>query len=212
MQTTTATKMTAQEFCDFAHREENENAWLELDCGEVIALDPPTRLMSFLTATFSALISKHTEDIGTCYAVCGDVGVILRRNPDTVRGADVAVFDDFASLTDKSLHYDDVAPLLAVELLSPTERPMRIGRKIADYLAAGTKIVWLIDPEARTAIVYRPDRIPQVIEADGILDGEDVLPGFRRKLAYFFLMPHERRTSPLADIPPPIAINDPHRP
>jgi Uma2 family endonuclease len=196
------TQMTAEEFCEFVHREENENSWLELDHGNIVVLDPPTRLMSFLTATFSALIGKHTEDIGTCYAACGDVGVILRRSPDTVRGADVAVFDDFESLKDKSLHYDEVAPLLAVEFLSPTERPMRIGRKVADYLASGTKLVWMIDPETRTAIVYRPDRIPQVIEADGILDGEDVLPGFRRKLGYFFLMPGERRTSSLADAPP----------
>jgi Uma2 family endonuclease len=194
--------MTAEEFCEFAHRPENDNAWHELDCGNVIVLDPPTRLMGFLTATFAALIGNHAEAIGSCFAVCGDVGVILRRNPDTVRGADVAVFDDFESLKDKSLHYDDVAPLLAVEFLSPTERPMRIGRKIADYLAAGTKLVWLIDPEMKTAIVYRPDRIPQVIEADGTLDGEDVLPGFRRQLAYFFLMPGERRTSALAEIPP----------
>ena len=207
MSTATATKMTAEEYCDFTHREENENAWLELDRGEVIVLDPPTRLMSFLTATFSALIGKHAEEIGTCYAACGDVGVILRRDPDTVRGADVAVFDDFASLADKSVHYDDVAPLLAVELLSPTERPMRIGRKIVDYLTAGTKIVWLIDPETRTAIVYRQDRIPQVIEVDGILDGEDVLPGFRRKLGYFFLLPHERRTSHLAETPPGESTN-----
>ena len=55
MYSTTTAKLTAEEFCEFAHQPENENAWLELDRGEVIALDPPTRLMSFLTATFSAI-------------------------------------------------------------------------------------------------------------------------------------------------------------
>jgi Uma2 family endonuclease len=196
--------MTAEEFCEFAHRPENENAWLELDRGNVIALDPPTRLMGFLTATFGALIGNHAEAIGTCYAVCGDCGVILRRDPDTVRGADVAVYDDFDSLKDKSFRYAEVAPLLAVELLSPTERPMRIMRKVADYLGAGTKIIWMVDPETRSAIVYRPNRIPQLVEAEGTLDGEEVLPGFRRKLGYFFLMPSERRNSPLAEAPHPV--------
>lgn len=187
--------MTAEEFCEFAQRPENDNAWLELDRGQVIELDPPTRVMSILTANFSVLIGKHAEEIGTCYAVCGDCGVILRRDPDTVRGSDVAVYDDFDSSKDKSLRYDDVAPLLAVELLSPNERPMRIMRKVADYLAAGTKIVWMVDPETRTAIVYRADRIPQVVEAEGTLDGEEVLPGFRRNLGNFFLTPHQRRVA-----------------
>jgi Uma2 family endonuclease len=187
--------MTAEEFCELAHRPQNDNAWLELDRGTVIELDPPTRLMSFLTASFSAMIGRHAEEVGTCYAVCGDCGVILRRDPDTVRGADVAVYDDFEALKDRSLHYGEAAPLLAVEFLSPTERPIWIMRKIADYLAAGTKLVWVVDPKTRSAIVYRPDRVPQVIEADDTLDGEGVLPGFRRKLADFFLLPDGRRTS-----------------
>lgn len=197
--------MTAEEFCEFAHRPENDDGWYELDRGQVIVLDRPTRLMSFLTATFSVRLGKYADELGTCYAVCGDCGVILRRDPDTVRGPDVAVYDDFDSLMDRSLHYDEVTPLLAVELLSPSERPMRIMRKAADYLAAGTRLVWLIDPETRTALVYRADRVPQVIEADGTLEGEDVLPGFRRKLSDFFLMPGECGGSPLAE-------TTPHRP
>ena len=69
-------------------------------------------------------------------------------------------------------------PDLAVEVLSPTDRPLAVAQKLQDYLDAGTRLVWVLDPDARAAAVYRPGHVPTFLNEDGILDGEDVLPGF----------------------------------
>ena len=55
-----------------------------------------------------------------------------------------------------------------------------------DYLAAGTRLVWIVDPDSRTVTVYRPDRSPVELASEGYLDGYDVLPGFRVAVAAIF--------------------------
>ena len=79
-----------------------------------------------------------------------------------------------------------IAPDLAVEVLSPTNTRREMERKRAEYFAAGTRLVWQIDPESRRAEVYTSvtDCLP--IDNDGSLDGGDVLPGFAISLRELF--------------------------
>jgi Uma2 family endonuclease len=79
-----------------------------------------------------------------------------------------------------------VAPDLAVEVLSPTDRAGDIAHKVGDYLAVGVRLLWVIDPEKNTAVVYCPRTPPRTVRRDGALDGEDVLPGFSCPLAALF--------------------------
>jgi Uma2 family endonuclease len=65
-----------------------------------------------------------------------------------------------------------------VEVLSPWDRPGAVLAKVADWLSAGTQLVWVVDPERRLARVYRDDGSETIVTADGALDGEGVLPGF----------------------------------
>jgi Uma2 family endonuclease len=75
-----------------------------------------------------------------------------------------------------------LAPDLAIEVLSPTDHYTQVMRKMRDYLNTGVRLIWAIDPEARTAMVFRPGVAPRFIDEDGVLDGEDVLPGLTVKL------------------------------
>lgn len=75
------------------------------------------------------------------------------------------------------------APDLAIEILSPEARRTQIAEKVADYLAAGTRLVWIVDPEERQGFVHHPNRPPLVVAGRGSLDGQDVLPGFRCAVA-----------------------------
>jgi Uma2 family endonuclease len=76
----------------------------------------------------------------------------------------------------------DLAPGLAVEVLSKGNTPAEMRRKVGEYFAAGARLVWLIDPKKRTARVYSsPDR-PVLVRAEQRLDGGDVLPGFSVEL------------------------------
>lgn len=77
--------------------------------------------------------------------------------------------DDFAS----------VVPDLVVEVLSPSERAGALAAKIREYFAAGVRLVWVLNPKARTATIHRPDGLPQSLDEQGTLEGDDVLPGFR---------------------------------
>jgi Uma2 family endonuclease len=76
-------------------------------------------------------------------------------------------------------------PDLAVEVLSPDEGPAAVGDKVAEYLAAGVALVWVIDtdPAHETVTVHRPGRPARVLGREDVLTGEDVLPGFRLPLA-----------------------------
>ncbi|MGH7645260.1 MAG: Uma2 family endonuclease, partial [Gemmatimonadales bacterium] len=79
--------------------------------------------------------------------------------------------------------YPELAPDLAVEVLSPGDRPGELLAKVADWLNAGSRLVWVVDPERRHAVVYRADGTETLVGADDSLSGEDVVPGFSCPLA-----------------------------
>ena len=72
-------------------------------------------------------------------------------------------------------------PALAVEVLSPNDQPAEVLVKVREYLGAGVPLVWVLEPLVG-GTVYRPDTAPRRLGADGVLDGEDLLPGFRLPL------------------------------
>ena len=79
-----------------------------------------------------------------------------------------------------------LVPDLAAEVVSPNDTAVTVERKVRQFLAAGVRMVWVVLPETRDARVYRPGRPVSGVEPDGFLDGEDVLPGFRLRLADLF--------------------------
>ena len=121
------------------------------------------------------------HDLGDVLA--GDSGFKLESDPDTVRGPDVAFIRRERVPHPAPVGFAAFAPDLVVEVLSPNDRPGEVLAKVADWLSAGTLLVWVIDPERRTARVYRADGSQTLVAVDGALTGEDVLPGFNCSLA-----------------------------
>ncbi len=80
----------------------------------------------------------------------------------------------------------EVLPDLAIEVLSPDDRPGRVARKIAHYMQAGVPLLWVIDPEAEQVTVWKPGESPRTAGPDDELDAAPVLPGFRVHLAALF--------------------------
>jgi Uma2 family endonuclease len=87
--------------------------------------------------------------------------------------------------------YDTIAPDLAVEVVSPRDLVYRLDQKIGEYLQAGVKLVWEINPDSRLATIHRADGSTSRIHEDDLLVGEDVLPGFSCRLGNLFLPPAE---------------------
>jgi len=119
--------------------------------------------------------AKHT---GAGAVLAAETGFKLFTDPDTVRAPDVAFVAQGREPTPGTTGFADLAPDLAVEVLSPGDRPGEILAKVADWLSAGTRLVWVVDPLRRVARVYRHDGTETIVTADGALEGEDVLPGF----------------------------------
>lgn len=124
-------------------------------------------------------------NLGGVYA--GNTGFILARDPDTVRAPDLTFVRTSRLPGGRSPEgYFELAPDLAVEVLSPTDRHAEVLEKIDEYLAAGTTLVWLVQPRRERVTVYRKGRQPLELSATDNLDGEDVLPGFSLPVASLF--------------------------
>jgi Uma2 family endonuclease len=87
------------------------------------------------------------------------------------------------------------APDLAVEALSPSDRPGAVEEKVERYLMYGSKLVWKADPILRLVEVRRPNRPPQTFYIGDVLYGEEVLPGFSLPVARIFREPRRARAA-----------------
>jgi len=81
--------------------------------------------------------------------------------------------------------FNPQAPDLAVEVISPTDKPKIVRTKTANYVASGT-VVWLVDPDAQEIEVHIPGRHVITYHVDETLEGGDVLPGFKMTLKDIF--------------------------
>ena len=189
--TITVEPMTAESFSAWVNRPENRGRWFELQRGEVIEMPPPPKIHGRVCANIAFELESYVRRRRKGYVTTNDTGVILERDPDTVRGPDVAVYEDTARFADLHPKYGESPPRLAVEVLSPNDRARQVNRKITDYLRSGVDLVWLIDPEDRSVTVYRRDRGPVRVDSGGELTGDELLPGLICRVADLFLLPEE---------------------
>jgi Uma2 family endonuclease len=130
------------------------------------------KLAYFLTAHVIA------NNLGQVFAA--ETGFRLSRSPDTVRAADAAfVRADRIPPGGPPAGYFEGAPDLAVEVVSPGDTVQEVEDKVDDYLAAGARMVWVVNPRRRTVTGHRPGVNPVVLREGDFLDGHDVVPGFR---------------------------------
>jgi Uma2 family endonuclease len=117
-----------------------------------------------------------------------DGGFILHRDPDTVIAPDAAFVraERMPSAEAMGDGFVPVPPDLAVEVLSPSNRPGENARKVAIYRECGVPLVWYVDPFKQIVIVYAQNAEPRTLAIGDTLDGGDVLPGFALPLTELF--------------------------
>ncbi len=150
----------------------------ELHDGRLIVMPPPGDIHAHRQARFIAHLFAWGEQRGYGEAR-GEVGLLLRRNPDHLVGPD-AVFIAKASLPPRVSPegYLLTVPELVVEVRSKNDTQAEIDEKVRDYLAAGVTLVWVADPAARTVTAYQSNQPPAVFGPTDTLTAQPVIPGF----------------------------------
>lgn len=174
---------------EFERLPDEDGYRVELDRGRPVREPVPAPLHGRLALKLGVRLNAFAEqhDLGLTFDAAG---FVLSRDPDTVRAPDLS-FVSNARLPAREYAgtYWRMAPDLAVEILSPSNRPAEVLRKASEYIDAGSRLVWLVDARRRTVTVVRPGVDPVTLGADDALDGADVLPGFRLPLAELFDTP-----------------------
>ena len=158
---------------------------VELVRGLLVVRELPGMRHARVAMDLALALGAHVRAaaLGRVYA---EAGFKLASNPDTVRGPDVAFIRRDRIPDPEPTGFAHFAPDLVVEVISPGDRAGEVLAKVADWLSAGTRLVWVLDPARRVARVYRDDGTEQILTADESLDGGEVVPGFSCPLSEIF--------------------------
>lgn len=158
----------------------------ELVDGRVVPMSPTGHLHARLEARLSGVFLDYAESTGEWEVLTGEVGIYVRRNPDTIRAADLALISKESYRRCQSPSYLDVAPEVVVEILSPDDRWLGVMEKLSDYFSAGVARVYVLDPKKRQIFAYRSVTSLILLEEGDVLEDPELLPGFRLALADLF--------------------------
>ncbi|HSN98075.1 MAG TPA: Uma2 family endonuclease [Candidatus Nanopelagicales bacterium] len=159
----------------------------EIIDGEWVPMTRGTWRHGEITSAINFLLRLYAREHPGWSVSVADPGVKLSRNPDRLRGPDVGMVRADRVPSGKGVDgWLDGAPDLAVEVVSDSQTISEMTKKALDYLAAGAKMVWVADPEPRRVVLFTPPNQVKILGAEDLLEGGDVLPGFRCKVTELF--------------------------
>lgn len=181
---TVAQLLTAEEYA----RLPEDGRRTELVRGEILETNIPRPRHGQLCSRIDRRLGTFAETQGLGHVVANDTGFVTSRDPDTVRGPDLA-YISYAKVPKGPLpadEYLEVAPEIVIEILSPTDRWADVLRKGGEYLSAGVEVVCVVDFEDEAVHLYY-DRKPSVVLRGGdLLTFPEQLPGFSLPLTELF--------------------------
>jgi Uma2 family endonuclease len=180
---TTGTRlMTAEELAALP----DDGVRRELVRGEVVTMAAAGYLHGRIAAQICRRLGNHAAETGAGEVVTAEAGFVLGRDPDTVRVPDVGfILAARVPCGDPSTMVDMAADI-AVEVVSPNDRPREVAAKAVEWLEGGAQAVWVVWPEERRLQVWRSPSETETLGADDTLTCDDLLPGFSLSLADLF--------------------------
>jgi Uma2 family endonuclease len=178
---TTKILLTAEEFDNFPFEEDKR---YELDEGELIETEKPAYKHNRATGILTYKLFQ--------YCTANRIGETLNSenlyalSPSTRRAPDIAVILGDHREELRNAKVIPIIPDIAIEILSPSESPRAIHRKLKQYFAAGVKEVWILDPESATAEIWTGPRLPEHELAASAALTSPLLPGFALPLSDLF--------------------------
>jgi Uma2 family endonuclease len=180
---TTEKLLTAEEFEALP----DDGKRYELIDGELREMAPTVNWHGEVESNLVIRLGGHVQTHGLGRVSCGEVLFIVRRDPDRVRAADIAfILQERVPPLEARQHIMEVIPDLVVEILSKSETIEEVNDRIDDWLGAGVRMLWIVDPYRRTVTIFRPGHDPTLVGEHGILEGDSVVSGFRCPVAELF--------------------------
>jgi Uma2 family endonuclease len=178
-----ATLVTAEELL----RMPDDGGRYELVAGEIRKMSPPGWRHGKCAMQVGLMVGEFARqhDLGDSFA--SETGFLLARDPDTVRAPDYAfIRKDHLPTREPEEAYWPGPPDLAVEVVSPGDTMAEIDDTVQAWLDAGAMMVWVVNPRWRSVTVYRSAANIKTLTENEELSGEDVVPGFRCRVAELF--------------------------
>ena len=183
--------ITAEEFFDFVNDPRNRDRHFELEAGKVVKVSRPGEIHGVVCGNGVRVLGNYTFQIKKGYVLANDAGLVLERDPDTVRGPDISLYLESRKFKELEKKWPKRLPKLVVEVMSPTDRMGKMLKRIAKFLKKGVAMAWLLEPDDETLTIFLPNKEPIVLERDEEVAQLKLLPDFRCKVADFFVMPGE---------------------
>ena len=159
----------------------------ELVRGRIVRMNPPQSRHGQVCATATLLLASFAREHNLGHVLSNDSGVVTERDPDTLRGADVAFYRfDRVPKGPLGEGYIEVAPDVVVEVLSKFDRWPKVLAKVAEYLDAGVRLVCVLDPTRGSAQLHRPTGDIEVLDGDQLLRLPELSESFSEPVSRFF--------------------------
>lgn len=174
--------LTAEQFAELSF-----DGLVELVRGEIVEMTRPDQVHGSVCSEIAFAIMAWAKRANAGRVTTNDSGILTERNPDTLRGADVAFFA-ISQLPGGKLPrgLTSIIPALCVEVLSPSNSWTEMRRKIEEYLAVGVREVWIVDPDARTVETFRSDAPPVLLHESQLVTSRE-LPDFSVSVSELFV-------------------------
>ena len=174
---------------EFQYANPLPEARTELVEGRMIVRDPPKELHGLvaariLRALFRYLDRRYESEAESGVLLCNDVGILLQRDPPTVRAADVCYYLASRVPRDRT-QYSEEVPDMVLEVRSPTDRAGYLREKIDDWRRGGCRHIWVADPRKRTFAEFSGDAVTTLHEGERFQGGA-LFPGIDIEIGALF--------------------------
>lgn len=162
--------------------------WTELVAGQIVTYSPPDDDHGNIVRNLLLAFSNFAHKTQQGYA-CFEIGLIVHRDPDTVRCPPACYFMDGERFAEIDNLIASTRPTVVAEIASTNDRRLKMATRVEEYLELGIPVVWVIDPHEKQVHVYEPGRISKRYGETRILYGGSAFEGFQTPVADLFALP-----------------------
>lgn len=188
----TEENFSAGEFAACRPELPEDGRWAELVAGRIEERDPPGETHGLIVLNLSRAVGEWLQPQAAAppCSPCFELGLLVQQEPDTVRFPAISFFPGNRAFAETGETFTRAMPLLCIDFASTTRQVERMPQRVTEYLQAGVGAVWVFDTRDRAVQQHRPGGDCRQIAGDtAVLEGEDLLPGFRVPLEELFRLP-----------------------